>query len=203
MTESTGADPQDQPDDEQDGQERDPEQVGRDEPRPDEPALEPPREEPGEEDAEHQPLGQGDPDLVSLVQLANAFGLEQSVVLTLPGQVVAGTLVGGKSFFEELARSVQGEDPDETMRGALAAKYRRRGKDFEEWGVGSSLGDLDPDGPEGKDLAPLPGTDYLHLRDASVVTWPASGQRLPLWRGRVADIVGWTVGELLDTPSHD
>lgn len=143
----------------------------------------------------------GDPDLVSLVQMANAFGLEQGVVLTLPGQVLSGTLVGGKTYFDELATAVQGADPDETLRGALAAGYRRRGQDFEGWGAGSKLGDLDPGGPEGKDLAPLPQVAYLHLRDVSVVTWPSSGQRLPQWRGRVGDVVGWTVGTFEDAAS--
>jgi hypothetical protein len=30
------------------------------------------------------------------------------------------------------------------------------------------------------------------------VTWPASGQVLPLWRGRLRDVVGWTVGGFQD-----
>ena len=146
--------------------------------------------------------GNGDPDLVSLVQMANAFGLEQSVVLTLQGQVVAGTLVGGRSHFEGLAKLVQGDDPDETLRGALAARYRKRGADFEGWGAGSKLGDLDPEGAEHQ-TSLLPGTDYLHLRDVSVVTGPGADRTLSQWRGRVCDIVGWTVGELEDTASED
>jgi len=30
------------------------------------------------------------------------------------------------------------------------------------------------------------------------VTWPRSGQALPLWRGRMRDVVGWTVGGFRD-----
>ena len=142
----------------------------------------------------------GDPDLVSLVQLANAYGLEQPVVLTLAGQVLSGTLVGGRYYFERLASAVQGDDADDTMRGALAAGYRRRGEEFADWGAGSTLGDLDPEGPDDDALAAMPRVAYLHLRDVGVVGSPASG-RQPLWRGRLADVVGWSVGGGSDTAS--
>lgn len=141
--------------------------------------------------AEHATAG-GDPDLVGLVQVANAYGLETEVVLTVSGQVLAGTLVSGRTYFAGLADAVQGDDPADTVRGALAARYRRRAEEFEGWGEGSTLGDLDPDGPEDDRLSALPRVAYLHLRDARLV----SGHRLPLWRGRLADVVGWTAGSL-------
>ncbi|MEP7089514.1 MAG: hypothetical protein ABI776_05335 [Nocardioidaceae bacterium] len=159
-----------------------------------------PDEQPDQPDERPGPQ-HGDPDLAALVQLANAFGLEQELVLTLPGQVLAGTLVGGRSHFAELADAVQGQDPDETMRGALAASLRKRSADFDAWGAGSKLGALDPDGPDGADLAPMPPVDFLHLRNVAVVTWPASGQRLATWRGRLSDVVGWTVGGFEDVPA--
>jgi hypothetical protein len=141
--------------------------------------------------AEHAATG-GDPDLVGLVQVANAYGLETEVVLTVSGQVLAGTLVSGRTYFAGLADAVQGDDPDDTVRGALAARYRRRAEEFEGWGEGSTLGDLDPEGPEDDRLSALPQVAYLHLRDARLV----SGHRLPRWRGRLADVVGWTAGSL-------
>ena len=143
----------------------------------------------------------GDPDLVSLVRLVNAFGVEQPVVLTLPGQVLAGTLVSGRTYFAGLADAVQGDEPDDTMRGALATSYRARGQDFEGWGATAGLGDLDPEGPDDDQLAALPDIAYVHLREAEVVLSPPSARRLPLWRGRLAEVVGWTVGAFEEPPS--
>jgi hypothetical protein len=144
-----------------------------------------------------------DPDLRSLVQLANAFGLEQELVLVLPGLVVTGTLISAKTHFDELGAVLQGEDPEGTLRASLAGRFRKRGERLAAWGAGSKLGDLDPEEPEAEDLPPLPEPDYVHLRNATVVTWPPSGQVLPLWRGRLRDVVGWTVGDFRDaTAAH-
>ena len=134
----------------------------------------------------------GDADLGRLVQLANAYGLEQELVLTLPGQVLSGTLVSGRVYFDGLAAAVQGDDPDDTMRGALAAGYRTRSADFEGWGAAGALHELDPDGADDDGLARLPRVAYLHLRDVAVAGVP--GGRLALWRGRLAEVVGWSVG---------
>ena len=138
----------------------------------------PPAADPGQDD-----------QLASLVQMANAFGLEQQVVLTLPGQVVTGTLIGAKAHFDELATIVRRDESEETLRGSLAAAFRAHGDELSQWGAGSKLGDLDPDAPAAPDLAPMPEPGFLHLRDASV-----GGQRLPLWRGRLSGVVGWAVG---------
>ena len=145
------------------------------------------------EQAERTPYG-GDPDLVRLVQMANAFGIEHQMVLTLPGQVLTGTLVSGQVYFNGLAASVQGNDGEDTMRGALAAGFRQRGEDFADWGAAGTLGALDPAGPDDDQLAALPAVAYLHLRDVAVAG--VAGGRLPLWRGRLTDVVGWTVGDV-------
>jgi hypothetical protein len=139
-----------------------------------------------------------DPDLRSLVQLANTFGLEQELVLVLPGLVVSGTLISAKAHFDELGGVLQGQDPEGTLRASLADRFRRRGERLAEWGAGSKLGDLDPGEPDAEDLPPMPDPDYVHLRNATIVTWPASGQVLPLWRGRMRDVVGWTVGGFVE-----
>lgn len=152
------------------------------------------------DDHRHDPPTTRDPELVSLLQMTEAFGLEQPVVLTMPGQVVTGMLTAGRSYFEELATAVQGEFPDDSWRGSLAGHFRQRSTDLADWGTGKSMGDLDPDGPDRDDLAPLPQVDFIHLRNAEVVTWPRSGQRLPLWRGRLSEVSGWSVGEFEDAP---
>ena len=140
-----------------------------------------------------EPTGQrNDPDLVSLVQLADAFGLEQEVVLSLAGQTLTGTLIGSRAHHEEIAGLVQGEDPDGTLRADLAARFRKQAADDQEFGAASKLGDLDPEGPEGEDLRSMPGVDYLHLRGVSVAGGSDVGE-LPLWRGRIADVAGWSL----------
>jgi hypothetical protein len=138
----------------------------------------------------NEPAGQ-DPDLVGLVQLADGYGLEYDVVLTLSGQVVEGTLIGGRKFASTVADTAQGQDPDDTLRGALAARFRKRAEELEGFGAASKLGDLDPEGPENEDLPSMPDVEYIHLRDATASS--LSGRTLPLWRGRLADVVGWTL----------
>lgn len=140
-----------------------------------------------------QAVGQ-DPDLVGLVQLADAYGLEYDLVLTLPGQVLRGTLIGGRAFATEVAAVVQGQDPEETLRGAMAQRFRKRADDLAEWGAASALGDLDPEGPRTDDLPAMPDVEFVHLRDVSLSS--LAGERLPLWRGRLVDVVGWTIGGL-------
>jgi hypothetical protein len=132
-----------------------------------------------------------DPDLVSLVQLADGYGLEYDVVLTLSGQVVEGTLIGARMFASTVADTAQGQDPDDTLRGALAARFRKRAEELEGFGAASKLGDLDPEGPDNEDLPSMPDVEYIHLRDATASS--LSGRTLPLWRGRLTDVVGWTL----------
>lgn len=140
--------------------------------------------------ASNAPAGM-DPDLVGLVQLADGYGLEYDVVLTLAGQTVAGTLIGGRVFATDVADVVQGQDPDETLRGALATRFRKRAEELEGFGAASKLGELDPEGPKSDDLPSMPDVEYIHLRDATASS--LSGRTLPLWRGRLTDVVGWTL----------
>ena len=48
-----------------------------------------------------------DPALELLVQLTNRAELEVPIILTLPGQVIAGTLISGRAFFAEVADEYQ------------------------------------------------------------------------------------------------
>jgi hypothetical protein len=132
-----------------------------------------------------------DPDLVGLVQLADGYGLEYDIVLTLAGQVVEGTLISARQFASNVADVAQGQDPDGTLRGALAARFRKHADELEDFGATSKLGDLDPEGPESQDLRSMPDVRHIHLRDATASS--LAGRTLPLWRGRLVDIVGWTL----------
>ena len=132
-----------------------------------------------------------DPDLVGLVQLADAYGLEYDLVLTLAGQVVSA-----RTFSSEMADVVQGEDPEGTLRSSMADRFRHRAKRLEEFGAASKLGELDPEGPEGDDLPTLPDVEFVHLRDASV---SGLAGRLSLWRGRLDAVTGWTLGGFVES----
>lgn len=151
---------------------------------------------------DHQASHGIDPDLVGLVQLADAYGLEYPLVLTLSGQVLDGTLIGGRAFATDVADVVQGEDPDETLRGALAQKFRQRADDLSDFGATSRLGDLDPEGADHEDLPPMPDVQFVHLRHVTVSTASAD-RRLPLWRGRLDQVAGWTLGGFEDVPTDD
>jgi hypothetical protein len=134
-----------------------------------------------------------DQDLAGIVQLADAYGLEYDLLLTLPGQVVRGTLIGATTYTRGVADVVQGPDPDDTLRAALAARLRRRAEELGSFGATSSLGDVEQgtDDTEDTDLPTMPEVEFVHLRDATASSWP--DQPLPLWRGRLAEVAGWTL----------
>jgi hypothetical protein len=132
-----------------------------------------------------------DPDLVSLVQLADGYGLEYDIVLTLAGQTVQGTLISARAFAKDMADTAQGQDPDNTLRAGIAARFRKHADELAGFGATSKLGELDPEGPDSDDLPAMPDVTYIHLRDATASS--LSGRTLPLWRGRISDVVGWTL----------
>lgn len=135
-----------------------------------------------------------DQDLAGIVQLADAYGLEYDIWLTLPGQVVRGTLIGARTYTTQVAEVVQGADPDDTLRAALAGRFRRRADELGSFGATSSLGDLEPgtDDTKDADLPTMPEVEHVHLRDVTISSLP--DERLPLWRGRLCDVAGWTLG---------
>jgi hypothetical protein len=132
-----------------------------------------------------------DPDLVSLVQLADGYGLEYDLVLTLGGQTVEGTLISARAFAKDVADCAQGQDPDNTLRAGIAARFRKHADELAGFGATSKLGELDPEGPDSDDLPAMPDVTYIHLRGATVSS--LAGRTLPLWRGRICDVVGWTL----------
>lgn len=135
-----------------------------------------------------------DQDLAGIVQLADAYGLEYDLLLTLPGQVVRGTLIGARAYATAVADVVQGADPEGTLRAALADRLRRRATELGAFGATSSLGDVEP-GTEDTahtDLPTMPEVQFVHLRDATASSLP--DVPLPLWRGRLCEVTGWTLG---------
>jgi hypothetical protein len=123
--------------------------------------------------------------LQHLVWLANTGGVEAGVTLVCGGTIVSGMLVSGakyvQGFREEFTSSLAAElisvlDP---MFDALAAPYAPTSDD--ENGL------------------TVERTHYIHLRDARFYAAgqpPIPGNRGVWWRGRLASVSGFSLGQL-------
>lgn len=118
--------------------------------------------------------------LQNLVQLANNAGAEMGITLMVNGTVITGTLIGGKSYFNEFADSFASgwTTLDEDAKQAVRDSMARPADDY-----GS-------DKPQGT-------VSYIHLRNARVQTptgsMPEGGF---LWRGRLSQVSGFFLGSL-------
>ncbi|MBB3010617.1 gas vesicle accessory protein GvpU [Cupriavidus alkaliphilus] len=118
--------------------------------------------------------------LQALVGLANNEGMEMGVTLMLSGTVVTGTLISGKTYFEEFGAlfadgfSDMNEEQKATIRQAMSV----------------------PADLYTPDRASVP-ISFIHLRNAKVRTpsgsMPADGT---LWRGRLTEVSGFFLGSL-------
>jgi hypothetical protein len=142
-----------------------------------------------EEESELSPIeieqgihGQGiDWYLQKLVSLANEAGLEMGLTLLVGGNIVSGTLISGKKYFEtfaaEFSAAWPGEDK-ETIRTSFASY--------------TSIYDH----AERQEEAPPP--QYIHLQNTKFHSAsgniPSSGG--VLWRGRINAVSGFNLGSL-------
>lgn len=135
-----------------------------------------------------------DADLADFVQFANAFGLEADVVLTLPGQVIGGTLISGHSHYEQLSGAIRYLPPgvERTKEQMIAVDNVTDMLDLfaERYKSQSEL--LAEDSPAREPLAPVA---FVHLKNAYTVqgherVW------LGLWRGRLSAVSAWTFGSV-------
>lgn len=121
-----------------------------------------------------------DLDLLLLNTIYNA-NKERSLSITLhvPGGVVSGELIGRETYLE--------------LWDALAGAH----------GQASGLVGFQRAAEESPDAAGLLQTDdlprWIHLRDAAVMT-PTRLLTFPFWRGRLADVSGWALGAMRETP---
>lgn len=129
-----------------------------------------------------------------LVEVANTSELEMGVTLHVQGQVLTGKLISGATYWSEAADRLraQGAGPTqvvETMASSMeqvADEYRAA------FGTDRRDGQAEPMGR------------FLHLRDARTLSpegpIPTDGA---LWRGRIASIDGFSIGELKSRSSID
>ncbi|MFF9687061.1 hypothetical protein [Streptomyces sp. NPDC014623] len=99
------------------------------------------------------------------------------ITLALAGGVLHGDVIGHEAWKADWARSlrqVEGEGAN------LIAEFPET--------VDQGIRELG--GQDGTTQLPR----WIHLRDATLVLGGTGSLRLPLWRGRLADVSGWALG---------
>ena len=107
------------------------------------------------------------------------------ICLTTPGGIVAGRLVGSRAWADrwELAVSAATGAEDRADHMAHLAHTVR-----------SALKQTEPDTGDGGLHA------FIHLVDVTFLSVPATATA-PLWRGRLGDVSGWSLGAPADRPT--
>lgn len=121
-----------------------------------------------------------DPFLLSLVNTVHLYEFSFGITLTTKGGVISGTLISTKEFFDRFSNAFAGAwpgGPNEAIRSGFAA-----------WGE-----------HRGSELAVAEGGDdpFIHLKNARFVDGSGavpSGAEGILWRGKLEEVVGFTVG---------
>jgi hypothetical protein len=130
--------------------------------------------------------------LQHLVLLANAGGVEAGLTLVCGGTIVSGILVSGadyvRGFREEFTADLPPESKDAVgpLFDFLAGPYSGT--------------------PDGEDGPAAERTMYIHLRDARFYAagqLPIPANRGVWWRGRLASVSGFSLGQLTaDVPGR-
>lgn len=122
--------------------------------------------------------------LAWLIGHAEAYGLEFGITLTVSGQIISGKLISGRKYFDELrAFMSEAKGIDSQLAASLADSF-------------TMVGAIYPANPSDVDIIDLKPT-YIHLSGAKAVAGqgaiPSTGS---LWRGKVASIDGFHMGQL-------
>lgn len=114
--------------------------------------------------------------LQSLSNLTNTAGITFSITLSINGQTISGTLIGGKEYFEKFAESFSTAWPLDNKE-EIEKSFSKPAELYQI--------------KDGKDE--LSTTDYIHLKDAQI----QSGNNIchsNLWRGKVSSVCGFSLG---------
>ena len=117
-------------------------------------------------------------------------GLELGVTLNVGGALITGNLIGGRKYFETLGNLMQnanftGFEVDPEFKTNM-------GTNFAMWK------DLYPKTEDIK-ADDVPRPSYIHLARAHIVLKNVpltSGDGVPLWRGKLSSVDGFTIGTL-------
>ncbi|MEU4066225.1 hypothetical protein AB0F25_28130 [Streptomyces wedmorensis] len=111
--------------------------------------------------------------LVLMVNTEENRGTSVSITLHVPGGLVSGELIGREDYLDRLDRVASGAG----MSGIVG--FRRKAAEvLREAGV--------------RKTDDLPR--WIHLQDAAVVGPNGRLLTFPVWRGRLADVAGWSLG---------
>ncbi|WP_116708404.1 hypothetical protein [Actinomycetospora cinnamomea] len=142
-----------------------------------------------------------DPSLTLMVQSVNKMESSASaaITLTLPGLIVTGTIVPAHQWFEEQGQQLgpRNDAGDPNWLVDEAADLRKLRDELAT--VESKLDELGDEASRTMtELHRATEPEYIHLREARILTGfsMAPGEGM-YWRGRLADVIGWTAGSLV------
>lgn len=128
--------------------------------------------------------------LANLVQMADAYKIEQGVTLNVGGILISGVLISGRSYFEELSGFVKvgaKGSKNAELASSIADSYGQFAQIYPEHEVGEDY----PHRPR----------NYIHLRGTVMFgsNGPMSGPKGLLWRGKLSSVDGYILGQLNQT----
>ena len=129
---------------------------------------------------------------LNLLLLAAERGRHVGLTVSVNGSVVRGRLVGAVEYFRALADEFTGSAGGTGMDEVFAESFRNVVDDAHR-GVQDAMTGL-VDGTDAERTV-----EFLHLTDARYVSGSAflpHGRHGVLWRCRVSDVSGWSMGDL-------
>ncbi|UCI24002.1 hypothetical protein [Mesorhizobium sp. B2-8-5] len=141
------------------------------------------------------PIGRDDINdgfLRLLVGCVNKFGIQIPITLHAHGMLISGIVIANHKFFEaERNKIINGSPKDDDAGSALAEV-------FQQWQTRMEQENADPD----KDVFDDRVT-FIHLREAQFfVPGQAPIPQRPIhWRAKLAEISGFSLGQLAVDPS--
>lgn len=130
--------------------------------------------------------------LKTFVSFANKQGLNTWITLTVGGLLISGELIGGRTYFEELAIQLRGAKSNiKEFVSGIADGFEEAGRDIYPEPSHTEMEEEDADNSL---------ISYIHLRHVKLLH-PASMTAIPatdgvLWRGRLSAVDGFILGKM-------
>lgn len=137
--------------------------------------------------------------LASLINLANRFGIQMGVTISVGGALISGELVSGKRYFEEVARAIRDNFPADLaeLGSGLSAAIKEHGEVYQLYTPPVEANDAEDgkaDSTSGEEPSPV---SFIHLRNANFFLAngsPITGGGGVFWRGRLECVDGFSLG---------
>lgn len=156
-------------------------------------------------------LPERDDWLAQFLELMYRGNFTISLTLTLPGMLVSGTPIAPAEFFrlsgEEVNEAWKRNEATASVENPLSSYFTDMSAYAGELAQTSiehqdalaeetakeplKLAEDDPRAAEWQSLLPR----YVHLKNVQVATGNSPNIRLPLWRGRLSEVIGVNIGE--------